>query len=69
MKTASTKDELLLEAAIILEQEGWLVVRQANDTGSRRLRNFAERYSEWQKKVKAARERDQTMWPEPPDNS
>lgn len=70
MSKESIKDELLLEAATILEQEGWLVCRQANDVSSHRWSNFAERYTEWQQKVRQAREADpDAMWQEPPDNS
>ncbi len=65
-----SKDELLAEAALILEQEGWLVVRQAHETGSHRLKKFAARYEVWRAKVAEARRLDpKVMWPEAPDNS
>jgi len=43
-----TKNELLEQAALILEQEGWLICRYARETGSGRMRDFADRYKEWQ---------------------
>jgi len=65
----ATKQELLDQAAFILEQEGWLVGRAARDTGSSRLRQFHERYAEWQAKVKLFREQHPGEWAIPPDNS
>lgn len=63
------KDDLLAEAALILEQEGWLTTFYAHETNSTRLRDFSDRYKEWQEKVDSARNQDPTMWPQPPDNS
>ena len=65
----ASKEELQAEAAFILEQEGWQLSRWARDTGSARLRRFAERYEAWQAKVKALRKSGAQEWPEPPDNS
>lgn len=65
-----TKERLLLEAATILEQEGWLLVRLIRDVYvGRRLRRFTERYQEWQHRVNEARAQGKDMWPTPPDNS
>jgi hypothetical protein len=64
-----TKEELLAEGALILEQEGWLIGRFAHETKSARLKWFFERYQEWQKKVKQFREQFPGEWQEPPDNS
>lgn len=71
MSTKSTKDELLEEAAEILEQEGWLVGRHAHELSgsSARWNAFSKRYSSWQEKVNQARKQGLDMWPEPPDNS
>lgn len=62
---------LLEEAAFILEQEGWLLGRIQHDGGgtSRRVGQFADRYSEWSAKVKIWRAQHPGVWPEPPDNS
>jgi hypothetical protein len=62
-----TKEKLMEEAALILEQEGWLIERCAHETGGSRLRRFSERYKDWQSKVKSFREQDLNVWPEPPD--
>jgi hypothetical protein len=64
----ATKDQLL-EEAVILEQEGWLLGRLSREMDSRRMRAFNKRYEEWQARVKEARSRGEDMWPEPPDNS
>ncbi len=63
------KTLLLEEAALILEQEGWLLQRLAQETGSGRLRRFFRRYEAWQTKVNAWRSKHPETWPEPPDNS
>lgn len=63
------KEKLEAEAALILEQEGWLAGLFAHELGNNRLRRFAERYTEWQNKVNEFREKFPTEWPEPPDNS
>jgi hypothetical protein len=67
------KDELLAEAALILEQEGWLLERMYRETSSARIRSFNDRYKAWQRKVVEARLQGPLeatgMWPEPPDNS
>lgn len=63
-----SKDELLAEAAFILEQEGWLIGRAAHEIGSRRLAAFEKRYQEWREKVKEFRKLNPD-WKEPPDNS
>ena len=62
---------LLEEAALILEQEGWLVERAGYDTGSSRMRRFGERYRAWQTKVDEFRKStpQAEAWPKPPDNS
>ena len=65
----ATKQEILDEAAFILEQEGWMLSRYANDTHSSRLGRFSERYKAWEAKVKAYRAEHPNEWPEPPDNS
>lgn len=65
----ATKNEFLEEAAVILEQEGWLISRYARDTGSNRLRRFAERVDKWQDAVDAFRLVQPDEWPRPPDNS
>jgi hypothetical protein len=64
-----TKQELLEQAAYILEQEGWLIGRAARDTGSTRLKQFYERYAAWQAEVRALREAQPGEWAAPPDNS
>jgi hypothetical protein len=64
-----TKEELLAEAALILEQEGWLVRRHAYENPLTRMGRFAERYRVWQEKVKAFRVENPEAWPEPTDNS
>ena len=65
-----TKEELVAEGVLILEQEGWIVERLAHEAGSgRRVRAFAERYTEWQQKVNEFRRTGAVMWPAPPDNS
>lgn len=61
--------KLLAEAALILEQEGWMLARLAREFNSGRLRAFAERYEPWKKRVQEARKLDPDMWPEPEDNS
>lgn len=65
----ATKQELVDEAAFILEQEGWMLSRFARDTMSSRLSHFSDRYKAWQEKVKAYRAEHPNEWPEPPDNS
>jgi hypothetical protein len=65
-------ERLLLEreAALILEQEGWIVERTAHETSSRRMRAFGERYRAWQAKVDQFRAANpEPTWPKPPDNS
>jgi hypothetical protein len=64
-----TKEELIMEAALILEQEGWLADRFAYELKNSRLRRFAERYINWQKKVNDFRNNFPNEWPIPPDNS
>lgn len=64
-----TKDELLAQAAQILEQEGWLVERMAREAVSHRLDSFAERYRLWQQEVDAYRALNPDAWLAPPDNS
>jgi hypothetical protein len=64
-----TKEELESEAALILEQEGWLLTRLARETNSARLRRLAERYESWLASVSAFRVLYPGRWPEPPDNS
>jgi len=61
-----TKEGLIAEGALILEQEGWLLVRASD---SSRMRAFAQRYVTWQQKVQAWRAENPTLWPEPSDNS
>jgi hypothetical protein len=61
--------ELKAEAALILEQEGWLIGRAARDMPSARLEWFDERLRSWLEKVKAFRAANPNTWPEPPDNS
>ena len=66
------KEELLAEAALILEQEGWLIRRFAHEIGSSRLRMFAKRYENWQNQVNEFREQSPENlqnWPIPLDNS
>lgn len=65
-----SKEELIAEGVLILEQEGWLVSLAASNNASRsRLSRFAERYEAWQSKVKRFREANPDQWPAPPDNS
>ena len=66
---STTKEELVLEGALILEQEGWLVQRMAREYPSRRIEAFADRYFEWQQKVNSFRKEGNSDWPVPPDNS
>jgi hypothetical protein len=67
---ADPRQSLLENAALILEQEGWLLGRMVYVSGSsRRLQQFADRYQEWQDQVKAYRDANPGVWPEPPDNS
>ena len=61
------KLDLQLEAALILEQEGWLL-SSAMPTSSR-MRRFAYRYESWQRRVKEVRQTNPAAWPEPEDNS
>jgi hypothetical protein len=61
--------ELRAEAALILEQEGWLIGRAAHETKSARFSDFYDRYRSWREKVKAFRASNPNAWPEPPDNS
>ena len=63
-----TKDKLLAGAALILEQEGWIVESSAREYGSRRLRAFADRYTAWQQAVDKFRTQN-PEWIKPPDNS
>ena len=66
----TTRDELLAEAALILEQEGWLLARWLHENPhSSRLKQFATRYKEWQDKVTEYRKEHPEDWTEPPDNS
>ena len=61
---------LLDEAALILEQEGWLLARMVHDGNqSSRLRRLSERSRAWQNKVDAFRAKHPGVWREPPDNS
>ena len=64
-----SRQALEAEAALILEQEGWVLVRLSRESPSGRLRQFAERYQAWQDKVKEFRAAHPEQWPEPPDNS
>ncbi len=64
-----TKEELLSQAALILEQEGWLIQRMARESASHRLDSFAERYRHWQQELDAFRALNPDAWLEPPDNS
>jgi hypothetical protein len=64
-----TKEELLADAAFILEQEGWLVKRHAHENPHTRMARFSERYAAWQEEVNAFRKEHPGEWPEPPDNS
>lgn len=68
-EASMTKQELEAEAAVIFEQEGWLLVRLAREGHSSRVRRFSERYQEWQAKVNAFRQEHPDEWTEPPDNS
>jgi len=63
-----TKQELLEAAALILEQEGWVIERFAYENCSSRLNHLAKRYRDWQNQVNQARAEGQE-WPVPPDNS
>jgi hypothetical protein len=64
------KEQLLAEAALILEQEGWLVTRIARESGGHRIRAFSARYEAWQAKVAALRLcSPDDHWPAPCDNS
>lgn len=61
---------LLEQAALILEQEGWLLARMTHDgVGGRRVAQFRDRFEEWRQKVKEFRNQNAEVWPEPPDNS
>lgn len=64
------KMALLSEAALILEQEGWLIERLIHEqsTGSR-FKRFAERYRQWQENVDGFRALYPDAWPPPPDSS
>jgi len=60
----------LEEAALILEQEGWLVSRHSREEPrSRRWGDFATRYEAWKARVEMYRGAHPGKWPEPPDNS
>lgn len=68
----TTRQELETEGVYILEQEGWLIGRAANSewgAGNRRLKNFWERYADWQRRVNEFRQQNPEAWPVPPDNS
>ena len=67
-----TKDELLAECALILEQEGWLIGRAVHSewgAGNSRMRRFYDRYQAWQNKVNEFRKNNPGVWDVPPDNS
>ncbi len=64
------RQQLLETAALILEQEGWLLGRMVYEGGvGRRILQFSERYREWQDQVQAYRTQHPGAWPEPLDNS
>lgn len=65
-----TRTEIEAEAALILEQEGWMIARASHEQPSyNRLKRFAERYTNWMKTVGDYRARNPESWPDPPDNS
>jgi hypothetical protein len=64
------RTEIEAEAALILEQEGWMIARASHEQPSyNRLKRFAERYTNWMKTVGDYRARNPESWPTPPDNS
>jgi hypothetical protein len=67
-----TKEELIAEGALILEQEGWLINRVVYSecgAGNGRMRNFSDRYTQWQVRVNEFRDQHPGEWPVPEDNS
>ncbi len=64
------RQPLLEEAALVLEQEGWLLGRMQHEgRGGGRINQFADRHKQWLEKIKAFRVQNPNTWPEPPDNS
>jgi hypothetical protein len=64
------RNHLLEQAALILEQEGWLLARMTHDgVGGNRVARFRDRFEAWQQKVREFRDHNAGVWPEPPDNS
>jgi hypothetical protein len=61
--------DLEAQAALILEQEGWLVGRQAHESGSSRMTAFNDRIVAWRRELQEFRANHPSEWPEPPDNS
>lgn len=67
---SATRTEIEAEAALILQQEGWMIERTSKDYPfDTRFSRFAERYRNWMKTVGDYRTSHPGSWPTPPDNS